>query len=68
MDEQILMKLSTVAVYKQSMCTKEDNPSTNNSKGDNSSKISICVQDNVRLCDLTQGSSLHLKIINLEID
>ena len=42
MDEQILMKLSTVAVYKQSMCTKEDNCSTNNSKGDNSSKISIC--------------------------
>ena len=35
MDEPMLMKLYTVAVYTLRMCMKEDNPGSNYFKGDN---------------------------------
>jgi len=34
-DEQIMMRLNLVAVYKLRMCMKEDNPGLNVFKGDN---------------------------------
>jgi len=38
----ILMKLYTVAVYNLRICMKDDNPSLNYIKGDNSWEIIIC--------------------------
>jgi len=43
MDDSILMKLYTFAVYNLRMCMKESNPGQKNIKGDNSKEIIICV-------------------------
>jgi len=45
--ELILMKLYVVLVHNQRICTKEDNPSSKNVKGDNVREIIICVRSGV---------------------